>query len=108
MNELKQAIKKMETDNKGVDPYVLHPELLKKFILNTISMSLLLINSAFFMGIWPFDKTMMKFSKNSGKTNYSNPSSWKPLSPTSHLGKVVEGVIDRRLRSSDIVDIDEQ
>ena len=27
MNELKRAIKKMKTNNKGVDPYGLHPKL---------------------------------------------------------------------------------
>ena len=81
---------------------------LKKFKFNTISICLHLINSAFFMGIWPFDKTIVKFLKKSGKTDYSNPSSWRPISLTSHLGKVVEQVIDRRLRSSDILDIDEQ
>ena len=107
MDELKQAIKKMKT-NKGVDPYGVHPKLLKKFKFNTISMCLHLINNAFFMGIWPFDKTIVKFLNKSGKTDYSNPSSWRPISLTSHLGKVVERVIDRRLRSSDILDIDEQ
>ena len=40
--------------------------------------------------------------------DYSNPCSWSPISLTSHLGEVVERVIDRRLRSSDILDIDEQ
>ena len=48
------------------------------------------------MGIWPIDKTIVKFLKKSGKTDYSNPSSWRPISLTSHLGKVVERVIDRR------------
>ena len=108
MDELKQAIKKMKTNNKGVDPYSLHPKLLKKFKFNTISICLHLINSAFIMRIWPFDKTIVKFLKKSGKTDYSNPSSWRPISLTSHLGKVVDRVIDRRLRSSDILDIDEQ
>ena len=108
MDELKQAIKKMKTNNKGVDPYVLHPKLLQKFKFNTISICLHLINNAFFMGIWPFDKTILKFLKKSGKTDYSNPSSWRPISLTSYLGKVVERVIDRRLRSSDILDIYEQ
>ena len=60
------------------------------------------------MGIWPFDKTIIKLLNKSGKTDYSNPSSWRSISLTSHLGKVVERVIDRRLRSSDILDIDEQ
>ena len=60
------------------------------------------------MGTWPFDKTIVKFLKKSGKTDYSNPSSWRPISLTSHLGKVVERMIDRRLRSSDVLDIDEQ
>ena len=107
-DELKQAIKKMKTNNKGVDPYGLHPKLLKKFKFTTISICLHLINNAFFMGTWPFDKTIVKFLKKSGKTDYSNPSSWRPISLTSHLGKVVERVIDRRLRSSVILDIDEQ
>ena len=60
------------------------------------------------MGIWPFDKTIVKFLKKSGKTDYSNPFSWRPIPLTSQLEKVVERVIDRRLRSSDILDIDEQ
>ena len=63
MDEPKQAIKKMKTNNKGVDPYGLHPKLLKKFKFNTISICLHLINNAFFMGIWPFDKTIVKFLK---------------------------------------------
>ena len=108
MNEQKQAIKKTNTNSKGVDPYGLHPKLLKKLKLNTISICLHLINSAFFLGIWPFDKTIVKFLTKSGKTDYSNPSSWKPISLTSHLGKVVERVIDRKLRSLDLLDIDEQ
>ena len=98
----------MKTNNKGVDPYGLHPKRLKKFKFNTISICLLLINSAFFMGIWPVDKTIVKFLKKFGKTDYFNPSSWRPNSLTSHLGKIVERVKDRRQRSSDILDIDEQ
>ena len=60
------------------------------------------------MGIWQFDKTLVKVLKKSGKTDYSKTSSWRPISLTSHLGKVVVRVIDRRLRSSDILDILEQ
>ena len=59
-------------------------------------------------GVWLFNKTIVKILKKSGKTDYSNPSPWRPNSLTSHLGKVVEQVINRRLRSSDILDIDEQ
>ena len=60
------------------------------------------------MGLWPFDKTIVKFLKKSGKTDFSNPSSWRPISLTSHSRIVVERVKDRRLRSSDILYIDEQ
>ena len=60
------------------------------------------------MRIWPFDKTFVEFLKKSGKTDYSNPSSRRPVSLTSHIGKLVERVIHRRLRSSDILDIYEQ
>ena len=98
----------MKTNNEGVDPYGLHPKLLQKFKFNTISICLHLLNSAIFMGIWPFDKTIVKFLKKTGKTDFSNPPSWRPISLTSHLGKVVKRVIDRRLRSSDILDMDEQ
>ena len=89
MDELKQAIKKMKTNNKGVDPYGLQPKLLKKLKFTTSSICLHLINSAFFIAIWPFDKTIIKFLKKSGKTDYSSPSPWRPISLTSHLGKVV-------------------
>ena len=108
MDELKPAIKKTKTNNMGVDPYGLRPKLLKILKFNTISICLHLINSAFFMGIWPFDKTIVKFLKKSVKTDYSNPSSWRPTSLTPHLGEVVGRVVDRRLRSTDILDIYEQ
>ena len=108
MDELKQAIKKMKTNNKGVDLYGLHPKLLMKLKFNTITICLHLINSAFFMGIWPFDKIIVNFLKKPGKTDSSNPPSWNLFSLTSHFGKVVERVIDTRLRSSDNLDIDEQ
>ena len=52
IKKFKQAIKKMKTNNKGVDSYGFHHKLLKKFKFNTISICLHLINSAFFMGIW--------------------------------------------------------
>ena len=43
MNELEQAIKKMNANNKGVKPYGLYPRLLKKFKFNTIGICLHLI-----------------------------------------------------------------
>ena len=60
------------------------------------------------MGIWPFDKTLVKFSKKSRKSDCFNPSSWRSFSLTSHSGNVFERVIDRRLRSTNILDIDQQ
>ena len=81
---------------------------MKNLKFNTISICLHLINSAFFMGIWPFGKTIVKVLKKSGKIDYSNTSSWRPILLTSRLGKVVERVIGRRLRSSDTLDIDGQ
>ena len=69
MNELKQAIKKSKTNKKGVDPHGLHPKLLKKIKFNTIRICLHLINSAFFMGIWLFGKTIVKCFKNPAKLN---------------------------------------
>ena len=50
MNELKQAIKKMKTNSKGVDAYGLHPKLLKKFKFTTISICLHLIHSSWGFG----------------------------------------------------------
>ena len=79
MGELEQAITKIKTNNTGVDPYGLHPEILKKFKFTTISICLHLIHSALFMGIWSFDETIVNFLKKSGKTDYSNPASWRPF-----------------------------
>ena len=67
MNEFEQATKKMKTNSKGVDPSGRHAKLIEKFKFNTISNGLHLINSAFFMEIWPIDKTIVKFLKNLAK-----------------------------------------
>ena len=78
MNEPKQALKKMKTNNKEVDP-----KLLKKFKFTTISICLHLVKGAFFMGIWPLDESILKLLKKSGITEYSSSSSWRPISLTS-------------------------
>ena len=67
VDEFKQALTKVKTNNEGVDLYFLHRKILKKCKFNILSISLHLISSAFFMRIWPFDKTIVKFLKKSGK-----------------------------------------
>ena len=47
MDELKQAIKKMKTNNKSFDPHSLQPKLNKKFKFNSISICLHLFSWEF-------------------------------------------------------------
>ena len=58
-----------------------------------------LLNSCLSAGQWVWDTADVIFLKKDGKSDYSNPGSYRPISITSYIGKVFEKIIASRLEN---------
>ena len=73
-------------DNDGI-----HASMLKHFGIRMKLRLLKLFNSCWHESTWPWNS--------SGKSTYSSSSSYRPLTLSSHVGKLFERMINRRLRT---------
>ena len=98
MYELECAIKDVPQsdafDNDGI-----HASMLKHFGIRMKLRLLKLFNSCWHESIWPWNSSRVIFMKKPGKSNYSSSSSYRPLTLTSHVGKLFGRMINRRLRA---------
>ena len=71
-----------------------------------------LFNSCLRSGAWPWTDTRVLFIKKHMKADYSNPSAYRPISISSHIGKVFERILNRRLMrymlSEKLIDIEQE
>ena len=58
-----------------------------------------LFNSCWHESAWPWNSSRVIFIKKPGKSNYSSSSSYRPLTLSSHVGKLFERKINRRWRT---------
>ena len=98
MYELECAIKDVPQsdafDNDGV-----HASMLKHFGIRMKLRLLKFFNSCWYESTWPWNSSRVIFIKKPGKSNYSSSSSYRPLTLSSHVGKLFERMINRRLRT---------
>ena len=98
MYELECAIKDVPQsdafDNDGI-----HAPMLKHFGIRMKLRLLKLFNSCWHESTWHWNSSRVIFMKKAGKSYYSSSSSYRPLTLSSHVGKLFERMINRRLRT---------
>ena len=98
MYELDCAIKDVPQsdafDNDGI-----HASMLKHFGIRMKVRLLKLFNSCWHESTWPWNSSRVIFIKKAGKPNYSSSSSYRQVTLHSHVGKLFERMINRRLRN---------
>ena len=98
MYELECAIKDIPQldafDNDGI-----HAPMLKHFGIRMKLRLLKLCNSCWHESTWPWNSCRVIFIKKPGKSNYAFSSSYRPITLSSHVGKLFERMINRRLRT---------
>ena len=98
MYELECAIKDIPQsdafDNDGI-----HASMLKQFGIRMKLRLLKLFNSCCHESTWPWNSSRVIFIKKPGKSNYAFSSSYRPKTLSSHVGKLFERMINRRLRT---------
>ena len=94
--EITKNIKSIKSSGKSVDNHGLHPEMLKNIGPKLLGWILILFNLCLQLKIWIWDNAEVVFLKKEGKKTYSIPGSYRPISITSYLGKLLERILTAR------------
>ena len=94
--EISKNIKAVKSSGKSVDNHGLHPEMLKKIGPRFLGLILILFNLCLQLKIWVWENAEVIFLKKEGKKTYSIPGSYRPISITSYLGKLLERILTVR------------
>ena len=97
IKEIKWAIKNTKCGNKSVDNHNIHPKMLHCFGPNTLKLIQKLFNRCLDEGEWVWKTAKVIFLKKSGKDSYAVPGSYRPISISSYIGKLLEKILAARL-----------
>ena len=81
-------------DNDGI-----HASMLKHFGIRMKQRLLKHFNSCWHESTWPWNSSRVIFIQKPGKSNYAFSSSYRAITLSSHVGKLFERTINRRLRT---------
>jgi len=97
--ELLSVIKDMNISAKSFDIDDLHPSIIKRLPETAIMILLTLFNLALDTGVWCWNTSNVSFIRKAGKDNYMKPGSYRPITISSYIGKLLEKIIERRLKT---------
>ena len=97
LKEIKAAIKHTKASNKGLDNHNMHPKMLHNFGDNALNLLKKLFNKCLNQGHWVWDKAKVIFLKKDGKDSYAQPGSYRPISISSYVGKLLEKILAKRI-----------
>ena len=97
VKEIKAAIKKTKCSNKGLDNHNMHPKMLHNFGETALKLLEKLFNECLEKGQWVWDKAKVIFLKKEGKESYAIPGSYRPISISSYIGKLLEKILAKRI-----------
>ena len=98
MEELLHSIKALKSSAKSFDIDDLHPTIIKQLPHSALVSLLTLFNLTLDTGTWAWDTSNVTFIKKTGKDNYMKPGSYRPITISSYIGKLLEKIIEQRLR----------
>ena len=99
LSEIKKAIKKTDANKRSMDNHQMHPKMLHQFGNRAVKLVQKLFNMSLNKGIWPWNNSEVIFLKKDGKKTYSLPGSYRPISISSYIGKLLEKILAARLIS---------
>ena len=98
MDEISKAIKDQKTTPTAFDRDGLHPKMIKHFGPCAKDLILRLCNGLFIEEKWIWDYSRVSFIKKPDKDSYTKPGSYRPITVSSYVGKIVERILEKRLR----------
>ena len=97
MKEVKWSIKNTKCGSKSVDNHNMHPNMLHSMGENALLILQKLFNSCLDKGEWVWNTAKVIFLKKEGKESYAVPGSYRPISISSYIGKLLEKIIAARI-----------
>ena len=97
MKEITLAIKRTKCGNKSVDNHNMHPKMLHSLGQNALRILQLLFNCCLDKGEWVWNTAEVIFLKKDGKDSYAVPGSYRPISISSYIGKLLEKILAARI-----------
>ena len=96
--ELDLAIHELKTEGKCSDADAMNPAILKH--LGTVAKQSLqkVFNWCMKTGNWPWTHSEVCFIRKPDKSSYMDPGSYRPITISSYIGKLLEKVLEKRLR----------
>ena len=98
MEELTTAIETYKYSSNSVDLDDIHPLMFRGCGYAVMCLLWSLFNAALLNGSWPWDTSRVVFIRKRGKNAYNVPSSFRPITISSHIGKLFEKILEKRLR----------
>ena len=96
--EIRLSIEKQNNDSKAEDPDGVHPCILKHLGENAIKVLKTIFNYCISTGSWLWQTSYVTFLRKPGKPSYNAAGAYRPISLSSYIGKILERIIDHRLR----------
>jgi exonuclease III len=97
-DEIDDAIASQKCIGKSTDGYSINPIMLKHLGVSARSVIKKIFNLCLETGNWCWNKADVCFLKKADKDTYLDPGAYRPICITSYIGKILERILERRLR----------
>ena len=98
ISEVIWSITKQKCTNKSKDGDQIHPRMLKGLPRYALRFLCLLYNKILDSGDWIWQESLITFIKKSDKPSYTSPGAYRPLAISPYIGKILERILEKRLR----------
>ena len=99
IQEMESIIKQLNNSGKSFDNMSFHPTMLKHLGKTAKKYLCRLFNLCMSKRKWVWKSSEVIFLKKSGKDNYNIPGSYRPISITSYVGKLMERILANRIET---------
>ena len=98
IKEITDALQKLKGGNKSPDFDGVHPLMLSYSPEPFVIVLFILFNAVLTTTLWPWTKNKVILLKKPGKDDYTTTKSFRPITISSYVGKVLERILENRIR----------
>ena len=98
LDDVIRSIIAQKTSGKCKDGDSFHPKMLKCLTRESCKFLTKLYNICFETGTWPWEDSYITFIKKEDKKSYLDPGSYRPLTISPYIGKILERILEHRIR----------
>ena len=98
LKEISVSIKNYKSGGKSSDKEEFNPRMFIHLGKRFLKYLQIMANQCLNEGRWIWNKAQVIFLRKSGKDTYSKPGSYRPISISAYIGKLIEKIIARRIQ----------